>query len=66
MKERSRRLFRPVGPPGTVVSFTTEKLRKVYVLQGDAVVEDKETEAKRAKVSAKKKAVPKVAKQAKS
>lgn len=57
---------RPVGPPGTVVSFTTEKLRKVYVLQGDAVVEDKETEAKRAKVSAKKKAVPKVVKQAKS
>jgi hypothetical protein len=44
---------RPVGPPGTLVSFTTEKVRKVYVLQGDAVVEDKETEAKRAKVFAK-------------
>jgi hypothetical protein len=45
---------RPVGPPGTVVSFTTEKLRKVYLLQGDAVVEDKETEAKRTKAFAKK------------
>lgn len=45
---------RPVGPPGTLVSFTTEKLRKVYMLQGDAVVEDKEAEAKRAKVFAKK------------
>lgn len=43
---------RPVGPPGTQVSFTTEKVRNVYVLQGDAVVEDKETEAKRAKVFA--------------
>jgi hypothetical protein len=38
----------------TQVSFTTEKVRNVYVLQGDAVVEDKETEAKRAKVFAKK------------
>lgn len=55
---------RPVGPPGTVVSFTTERVRKVYVLQGNAVVEDKETEAKRAKVFAKK-PVPKVTKQAK-
>lgn len=45
---------RPVGPPGTLVSFTTEKLRKVYTLQGNAVVEDKETEAKRAKASGKK------------
>lgn len=55
---------RPVGPPGTLVSFTTEKLRKVYVLRGDAVVEDKEIEAKRAKVFAKKPA-PKVTKQPK-
>lgn len=40
---------RPVGPPGTQVSFTTEKLRKVYTLQGDAVVEDKDVEFKRAR-----------------
>lgn len=40
---------RPVGPPGTLVSFTTEKVRKVYTLQGNAVLKDKETEAKRAK-----------------
>lgn len=45
---------RPVGPPGTLVSFTTEKLRKVYTLQGEAVVVDKETEVKRAKTLAKK------------
>ncbi|WP_284762043.1 hypothetical protein [Arthrobacter sp. efr-133-R2A-63] len=45
---------RPVGPPGTVVSFTTEKVRKIYVLQGNAVVEDKETEAKRVKAFTKK------------
>jgi hypothetical protein len=56
---------RPVGPPGTLVSFTTEKLRKVYILQGKAVVEDKETEAKRAKAFAKKPA-RKVTKQAKT
>jgi len=40
---------RPVGPPGTQLSFTTEKVRKVYVLIGDAVVDDKESEPKRAK-----------------
>lgn len=34
---------RPVGPPGTGVSFTTQKMRKVYVLRGIAVVKDKET-----------------------
>jgi hypothetical protein len=45
---------RPVGPPGTLVSFTTEKVRKIYVLQGNAVVEDKPAEAKRASARAKK------------
>lgn len=40
---------RPVGPPGTVVTFTTEKVRKIYTLQGNAVLEDKETAVKRAK-----------------
>lgn len=49
---------RPVGPPGTRLSFTTEKLRKVYTLKGDAVV-DKETTVKKEKVLAKKPA-PKV------
>lgn len=34
---------RPVGPPGTRVSFTVEKVRKVYMLQGNAVVEDNES-----------------------
>ncbi|ALG27814.1 hypothetical protein AOZ07_01560 [Glutamicibacter halophytocola] len=29
---------RPVGPPGKPVSFSTEKLRKIYRLQGDAVI----------------------------
>ncbi|MGP5391852.1 hypothetical protein [Glutamicibacter arilaitensis] len=48
---------RPVGPPGTLMSFTTEKLRKVYTLQGEAVVVDKETEAKRGKTLAKKPAL---------
>nr|WP_176705006.1 hypothetical protein [Arthrobacter sp.]AXV46713.1 hypothetical protein pA8H1_p22 [Arthrobacter sp.] len=50
---------RPVGPPGGRVSFTTEKVRKVYVLKGNAVVEDKEAEVMRKKASAKKSA-PKV------
>ncbi|MBB2997680.1 hypothetical protein [Paeniglutamicibacter cryotolerans] len=45
---------RPVGPPGNLMSFTTEKLRKVYTLQGEAVVVDKETEVKGAKALAKK------------
>nr|WP_176705547.1 hypothetical protein [Arthrobacter sp.] len=45
---------RPVGPPGTLVTFTTEKVRKVYMLQGDAVVEDEEATAKRKKAFAKK------------
>lgn len=44
---------RPVGPAGTLVSFTTEKVRKIYVLQGDAVV-IKETEPKRTKTVPKK------------
>lgn len=37
-----------------LVSFTTEKVRKVYIFQGNAVVEDKETVAKPAKAFAKK------------
>lgn len=46
---------RPVGPPGVPVSFTTEKVRKVYMLQGEAVVTgEDEPKLKRAKTSAKK------------
>lgn len=42
---------RPVGPRGVSMSFTTERLRKVYVLQGDAVIKEKESAAKGASSS---------------
>lgn len=45
----------PVGPPGVLVSFTTEKVRKVYTLHGNALVTEQEPETK-AKASATKSA----------
>lgn len=36
----------PVGPPGVLVSFTTEKVRKVYTLHGNALVTEQEPEPK--------------------
>lgn len=36
----------PVGPPGVLVSFTTEKVRKVYTLHGSALVTEQEPEPK--------------------
>lgn len=36
----------PVGPPGVLVSFTTEKVRKVYTLLGSALVTEQDAEPK--------------------
>lgn len=44
---------RPVGPPGSQISFTTEKVRKIYVLQRNAVITDQETADKGMKTASK-------------
>ena len=36
----------PVGPPGVFLSFTTEKVRKVYTLHGNALVSEQEPQSK--------------------